>query len=399
MDSTTQDPAVIQTLEMISGLAELVYPQVLVAIVVMALFGVYFVLSSIALWSLLRRKRKNHILLGALGITAAATILHSSLIIALPLAQIKGLLMRASSVPLLQRYEDYQSSGLQKMSYPTMIIVGGSADAGLVFLVNNALAVWRALSLWSSPTQGVVSLLLWSLLAANAGLYPPLIYMTIKQTKDLSSSASAHFSSDRTLFALVTAQSSVSILVNALATGIIAYKAFEHKRFESRAGTRLIGAKLLLLLTESGVFYILIQIVHLILVCLLVLPAFKNDPSQWLEVGKATMIFQFSSVIICAMYPPALTLIINYCYTTRRTKVNEMTPPTTLLPSSMRLGSRPGSFHHHDVHGTGNESTISFTPSSWFDEQKHPTPPMPEYRSSRGTTDINGREYLGPIAF
>jgi hypothetical protein len=91
-----------------------------------------------------------------------------------------------------------------------------------------------------------------------------------------------------------------------MATWMIGYTAYKQVRLEAKAGISLSGTRLLIILVESGVVYIAMQIIRLALY-LAVLPS--TPPTA--IVLTVQEVFQKLGVITSAIYSPALILIIN----------------------------------------------------------------------------------------
>jgi hypothetical protein len=131
-----------------------------IALVEMALLGAYFVLCGLAFYTILGRPRKTRrswLLLLLLTFASAFTIIGCSVDIALLYAEIQVVLVDNSTLVLSDRVSAYNElPWLLPATYVQIIFIGG-ADSGLLYILNDILASWRAMSIWRSRRKSLVS--------------------------------------------------------------------------------------------------------------------------------------------------------------------------------------------------------------------------------------------------
>jgi hypothetical protein len=242
-----------------------------------------------------------------LALASAFTVVGCSVDVALLCAEIQVVLIDNPTLSLSDRVLAYNELPWILPASFVQILFTGSADSGLLYILNDFLASWRAISIWRSRRSSVVScksvlyILLFSTCVfwiASAVLHWSVIGHGIIPNSDPPA-----------IIPLVG--SATSIATNLLATFMTGYTTYGHVALVSRAGAGMgrVGARILLLLTESGLIYAIIQIIRFALTISIV-PSTPVYGSLFTAAG----IFQSATTILTAMYTPALILIVHHGY-------------------------------------------------------------------------------------
>lgn len=287
-------------IERLSFIGELIHLGIKQVIGEIAMYGPFVLLTGLAIYCVLTRSRKSlgaYALFSALLLLFLIITLHVAMDIALLTAQVEKLLIQNSEFPFQQRVYIYNFMSWFFPVQCMQAIIAGSADCGLVFLMTDALAAWRASSLWQTTSRvSRCRLFLHFLLFCTAALWIPATVLHIRSINV------GTFSKDDPVAILQQTVSALSIMTNAVAAGMIGLTAYRHRAFSS--GGHLKGPKILAFLAESAVFYLLIQLTRLILARV---P--QADP-----MATGYNVFERTTVVVSAMYIPGLVLIVNYGY-------------------------------------------------------------------------------------
>ncbi|TFK95549.1 hypothetical protein BDV98DRAFT_587000 [Pterulicium gracile] len=188
-----------------------------------AVCGAYFILASMALHTIIKKplRTARSRLLGSLLIaTFLLTTLSCSLDIVYMQARIKPVItVDDPSVSFSEEVQGYgKSSRLRPIFIMTSTMETGG-DVGLVFILNDILACWRAMSVWALTSRPFVGALLCFLIFATIGLWIPAVVLD-------SQIYGASATSNADIFTILAiAGSATSIAANALATGMIVFVA------------------------------------------------------------------------------------------------------------------------------------------------------------------------------
>lgn len=271
-------------------------------------YGAYFIIASIALHTIAKRSKKSlrtYLLFAALIVTFLITTLQCGLDIALLQLRIDSLLIHNPELPYLLRVQLF---GSQSWFIPAIIvedIINTGMDIGLLFIINDCLAVWRAVSFYRSRGRQVYLLMLYFLTFTTMVFY---VSATILQVQ---ASHTDSISNSYALAVLLITGSSISITVNGIATLLMGYSAYKYNLLRSKGSgaSSFSGEKIMVLLAESGFLYGLIQLVRLAL-------SISNNSSVpfYSPLDTADSVFSSSTAVITAMYTPVLIIIIDYGY-------------------------------------------------------------------------------------
>lgn len=278
----------------------------------LTLFGAYFVLVAAALYSIAKRPVKvarTFWLVSALLICLSIVIVIWASDMYFIEVYLEAMLLDSTTESLVERQSRYIAVTGSTQSLDIVLLwINASGDAGILLLVNDILASWRALAIWGPSRRGskLLALTSYILLFSSAALW--IAYAGVQTYFIVSGNFRVTTSNtDPETVAAITS-SVCSITVNLLATGIIGYAAWGHFRDESYLGRKSFrGARVLLHLTESGLFYAMIQIVRLGLVLGL-------NPSTPIfgSLFTGSRAFNTASAIVTAMYTPAVILIVTH---------------------------------------------------------------------------------------
>ncbi|KAJ4471435.1 hypothetical protein J3R30DRAFT_3407807 [Lentinula aciculospora] len=166
-------------------------------------------------------------------------------------------------------------------------------------MAGDGIVVWRAWAVWNERRTVMIvpGFFLFATLA---------IFLTSSSMRTIAYVNPSIIESDSVSGSLVIAGYTASIATNLSSTVLIGIKAYQHRKFLKAAG---IGssraARVLMLLTESGVLYIVFQIIN---VCL----AFLDDESLTNSpFNIATHVWGVLMNFIAATYPTLIILIVH----------------------------------------------------------------------------------------
>ncbi|KAJ7579406.1 hypothetical protein C8J56DRAFT_897250 [Mycena floridula] len=162
---------------------------------------------------------------------------------------------------------------------------GGNGNS-LVFMFGDAIVIWRAWAVWAEK-RGVIILPAMTLLTTFAPLDP---------SNEI----------DGKIAALLTAGSIMSIVTNGIAVILIGIKAYQHRTFmKATIGQgKSAAGKVLIFLTESGMVYIIFQIINTYLLSV------DSKPNSALD--NVQLIWALEMNIFCGIYPLLVILIVNH---------------------------------------------------------------------------------------
>jgi hypothetical protein len=291
-----------ENIELLSEIGLLLRDDLGIVVSMLLAYGVYFVISGVALHSVLKREQKSRrtwLLFSALLVSFIVTSLFVAARTSTVFLRLQKVLIDPTSDSLVDRIDAYLSSPWRNSSIKIQIVSFTDGDAGLVFLINDALAAWRAIVISKSTTRSwVLDFLLCFLLFCSCALWIPSA--TFNSMVGPSQAFNSTVSS-----ILVDTTSACSIALNVVATSMIAYTTYRYLRFESRSGVKFNSGRVLLFLTESGLLYALLQISRLVLT-LLITPSTPTFGPLYTGQG----IWQFMGNVIAVR--PSLSLLSSF---------------------------------------------------------------------------------------
>lgn len=181
-----------------------------------------------------------------------------------------------------------------------------SSSNGLLFLIGDGIVIWRARAVWGGAWQGRLALTPCFLLLVNTGNFVAqqiIVHVHAGNT----STASPQLRS--ALNSLILTGYVLNVTVNLLATGLVAYRAVLHRRFIQRSGLKIDSraSNVLLLLTESGALYSMIQLVSLLLFVSALSPGVDAS-----ALSFTISLWQRLALFISALYPVLVVLIVTH---------------------------------------------------------------------------------------
>ncbi|KAJ7585852.1 hypothetical protein C8J56DRAFT_1085991 [Mycena floridula] len=257
--------------------------------------GLYFLLASLTLHTLLAKHSKARatwILCTMLAILFSITTTYFCLYVAAGFKLMIGGLIDNTDLELLERFEIADSS-IQPLNLAQTWISGNGY--GLIFVLADGIVVWRASAVWSEQ-QSVIILPALTLLATFA------TFLTVCSMQTIESTVTGIVPG--TIAALANAASALSIATNLIAVLLIAFKTYQHWKFMKDTlgvGTSTSG-KVLMFLTESGIVYIIFQIINLSLSAV--------DTAAGTPLDEAANIWSAIMIIFSAAYPSLVILIV-----------------------------------------------------------------------------------------
>jgi biotin transporter BioY len=162
-----------ENIELLSEIGLLLRDDLGIVVSMLLAYGVYFVISGVALHSVLKREQKSRrtwLLFSALLVSFIVTSLFVAARTSTVFLRLQKVLIDPTSDSLVDRIDAYLSSPWRNSSIKIQIVSFTDGDAGLVFLINDALAAWRAIVISKSTTRSwVLDFLLCFLLFCSCG--------------------------------------------------------------------------------------------------------------------------------------------------------------------------------------------------------------------------------------
>jgi hypothetical protein len=334
----------VHEIQVLSAIVENIGLLVKRTISEMAAYGVYSVLSGLAVLSLVKRPSKSRqtwILLSAFILTFVLLTVFCAvelvnLLTALRIPIVDG---PQATETFTDRLIAYNHQSWHLPTAALLDIIGGTADAGILFVIIDSLAAWRAIALWTSSSRLYISIVPCFLIFSSFATSLPYMVLNTKLNKNRDVKAPSTFSNSDDAAIFVITASALSIAANLVTTCMMAYTAYIHISLESLDGIRSMrftGTRVLILLTESGLLYAVVQILRLALT-VSVVPSTPINGS----LVTATHVFERTTMILAAMYPPALILIINY-----NCSMDDSATPICFDTAVFRSTSEPPSHNH-----------------------------------------------------
>ncbi|KAJ7598024.1 hypothetical protein C8J56DRAFT_883326 [Mycena floridula] len=247
--------------------------------------GIYFVITSLAMYNLIAKHNKTRatwVLCAMLTLIFIIATAYTCLYVMLDFKLVIGALIENTELEFSERVQIADTSVLPESLGLMWVSSNGTA---LLFIFGDGIVVWRAWAVWPHR-RSVIILPAMTLLGTFEYLYPRFV----------NGQASA----------LIIASSTMSIATNLIAVILIGIKAYQHRKLMKETiglGASAAG-KVLMFLTESGVVYVVFQVIS---ICLITL-----DHTQASALDFAANTWTVVMNIFSAAYPSLVILIINY---------------------------------------------------------------------------------------
>ncbi|TFK98746.1 hypothetical protein BDV98DRAFT_572163 [Pterulicium gracile] len=318
MDFPTDDPTLLtpENIMVISRLGMIIRYMLCHLLPGLILYGVYCTLTGVAMYTVATRPDKvtgrTIWLTLALIATMCLVTFDWCLAALIPLKTIieNGLLDVDTSSMTDRRLNYAEAIHASKIYVLAQWLSANTSDTGLLFIISDILACWRAIAIWG-PTRRfrkTLRLALSFLVFVSFTFWAA--YAGTRTQSYIATSGIPNGQSNEDLQAVLGMTASVASLAsNLLATGIIGYVswAFIHSGSVTAPNRSFRGSKVLVYLTESGAFYAVIQIIRLALT----LSISPSTPTYG-SLDTACAVFAGTSAIVTAMHTPAVILIVKY---------------------------------------------------------------------------------------
>ncbi|TFK98964.1 hypothetical protein BDV98DRAFT_606451 [Pterulicium gracile] len=302
------------------------------------MYGAYFALSLMAMYTIVSRRAqrlsRKYFLLTALLLTFSIATLLCGFDIA-SIIVLYDIIFADGPSPVQGRFDTYNAWVGRTKIQPVGYWLGSVGDMGLLYIISDILAAWRAMAIWKCGSRRLLwmvqfffifsSFALWIGCATVASLRP----MAISPFTGLPEHGAGPV-----VHKLIITSSIASVMANLIATGMIGYTAHVYRRNTNHAAA-IPAVRILAVLTESGLMYAVIQIARLI---------FMAVPSSSMRFITFASVFQNITQIITAMYTPLLILLTHYGYSMAdtTTPVISMSQPRYRTSSTREHRRRSG---------------------------------------------------------
>ncbi|KAH8806880.1 hypothetical protein DL96DRAFT_1630014 [Flagelloscypha sp. PMI_526] len=302
------------------------------------MFFIIFIISSILLYQRNAQSTARRILFGATLFIGLATTANYALVIAGTLMQMSWPHQLSPSAPM----RDKLNAG-SELSRPPF--AGTAVVMPLVYIVADAMPIWRAYTMWSHSK--IITAILFIMLVLNVAVcFLQAVYLAVVELQDESSAAKQVQQSIVYATSLL-----VSVGVNALATSLIGYQAWKH-RVQVREISRKSSSTLqiLILLVEAGFILCVIQIVN---ASISISSSFIRATDPLDPLSLSTVIWTPFGDSYAAAYPSLIVIIMAYKFSVLDSVISpnssEPRGKVTTILASMQFAE----------HSSSNEATDS----------------------------------------
>ncbi|KAJ7577973.1 hypothetical protein C8J56DRAFT_363325 [Mycena floridula] len=281
-------------------------------------YGIYILLTLSAIYTLLRKRNKTRstwILCALLGTIFIIITLYVCLFITICFLYMEGTFIANMNLPLMERF----SLANERIVKPGLTIMWVAGVNGLLYIFGDGIVVWRAWAVW--PGKRYVIILPASMLLAAFAIF--LTSSTLRTMASFNPGVIAPQFNN-----LAIAAYTMSIATNFTSVVLIGIKAYQHRKFmkETLGLGNSAAGKVLLLLTESGAIFVVLQIIN---ICLAFL---DDDISGHNAFNIATHVSGVMMDLISAIYPTLIILIVSHHRSIAR--INELSNTISVVGQS-----------------------------------------------------------------
>lgn len=287
----------------------------------MAVYGVYVTICSLAVYAVWtrkmlastspRRSRLIYLLLPSLLITFVFTTFTAIFSIMSLVSIVSNTLVQNQEMSIPERVEMYaerREPGWVANGEIVCEFAVGGPGGGMVFVVNNALIIWRALSVWPRSRlhyRPLVALFLGVLVFSTFAL--AIAALVIRFLK-ISIVFPLH-DTDRykPLDMVISVGAFFTFLLNAVASGVFWYIVGKHRALAVAKGAKFKKRRVLWFFFESGLIYVVLQMVRI-----LVRGSVDDGTELFGTRMTAANVVMRMTGIVWAMYAPTLILILSF---------------------------------------------------------------------------------------
>ncbi|KAJ3984615.1 hypothetical protein F5890DRAFT_1515881 [Lentinula detonsa] len=262
------------------------------------LYGTYALLAFQALYTMMKRRKTifSWVLIALLIITFLVITTYLCLYEASVFVLMQTALVKNTDLSSLEERFTIASDSIVGLDIGLMWLGGVN---GLLYMSGDGIVVWRSWAVWNGK-RIVVILPIFFLFATFA------IFLTSSTMRTIAFVNPSIIEPDSLFGSLVIAGYTASIATNFTSTVLIGIQAYQHRKFMKKVGIgSSVAVKVLLLLTESGVLYIIFQIINL---CLAFLDDGYNSSSPF---NVASHIWGLLMNLVAATYPTLIILIVH----------------------------------------------------------------------------------------
>ncbi|KAJ7573724.1 hypothetical protein C8J56DRAFT_981360 [Mycena floridula] len=262
------------------------------------LYGTYVLLAALAMYTLMRRSKTRSMwaLSALLTISFCIVTVYFTLYAATSFRLVQVGLTDNTDLSLAQRF-NLASASILRLQIAQLWVGGVN---GLLFIFGDAIVVWRAWAVWTGRRN--VAILPGFLLLATFA-----IFLTSSSLRTRAFVNPSIIEPSSLFGSLVIAGFSLSIATNCVSTLLIGIKAYQHRKFmkDTIGVGNSVVVKVLMFLTESGVVYIVFQIIN---ICV----AFLDNAPPNSPLNIASHVWGVIMNLVAAIYPTLVILIVNY---------------------------------------------------------------------------------------
>ncbi|KAI0287748.1 hypothetical protein BC826DRAFT_1042313 [Russula brevipes] len=194
---------------------------------------------------------------------------------------------------------DPTSGGIWSSTQTNVIIAVSTTISRVMYILSDIICAWRAVVLWNKDRRVIAILLLfilWTIAAAGADLGLSLLPIFDSSDRSVQDDSSMKQESVQ-----ITVQFIATLGTNLLSTGLIAWKAWQHRVFlQKYLGEGVVSMrveKVLALLIESGFVYCCIWILYII-------SMFPVFPEPGFTVMDSILVF------VAGSYPTLIVVLV-----------------------------------------------------------------------------------------
>ncbi|KAI0643441.1 hypothetical protein C8Q79DRAFT_1012720 [Trametes meyenii] len=271
------------------------------------LIAIYSVLVFMTACFLMRRKSRTKAVIG----TTLAVFLMYGGALALWMIDIHTVILEIQKTLLstpTDALEDSYSEASVESARLAMV-----EDILYAYLCNvgDAIIIWRVYALWCREGERRILLLPVAFFLGSLSMSLSITYCATQQNAKIDLGAFTH---PPFCLNIQTASYSMTLATTAVATALIAYKAWEYSRVHREAFGKLSrptkAQRVMVILVESGVLYMLFFLVQVIGSLRSVSESIDKRPT----ISFGFMLYDYTTSIIVGMYPTIIVILVHLKY-------------------------------------------------------------------------------------
>ncbi|EPT05928.1 hypothetical protein FOMPIDRAFT_1026808 [Fomitopsis schrenkii] len=250
--------------------------------------------------------------------------------------------------------------------------------------IGDGIIIWRAYAFWSNGRERFILLIPLAFLAGSIYAFPAtsimLTYCAARLGADITLGTYQHPAFCRNI---QTASYSTTLATTTVTTVLLAYKTWKYRRMHinafGKSSTRTRTQKIMVMLIESGILYMLFFVVQVIMS----LDSVNTSLSRNEGLAFAATVYQYITSLIVGIYPTVVVILVNSKHSVLN--MGTAVASSVISPAHMRSVGSSG-------------TTYSSTVAAGMDQSMHsPATAIDLYNIARIGTASSGEPVLTPL--